>query len=66
MLFDIALQRLSEKKVLLLLQLKMANWEVFKSSKDLQEFLNSDNTEILYQGNYLDIIINFFFYFAIY
>ncbi|GBC41626.2 ribosome 60S biogenesis N-terminal-domain-containing protein [Rhizophagus irregularis DAOM 181602=DAOM 197198] len=28
----------------------MANWEVFKSSKDLQEFLNSDNTEILYQG----------------
>ncbi|RIA94625.1 ribosome 60S biogenesis N-terminal-domain-containing protein [Glomus cerebriforme] len=28
----------------------MANWEVFKSLEDLQEFLNSDNTEILCQG----------------
>ncbi|GES88332.1 ribosome 60S biogenesis N-terminal-domain-containing protein [Rhizophagus clarus] len=28
----------------------MSNWEVFKCLKDLQEFLISDNTEILYQG----------------
>ncbi|CAG8560992.1 3093_t:CDS:10 [Funneliformis mosseae] len=28
----------------------MANWEVFKSLEELQEFLNSNNYEILYQG----------------
>ncbi|CAI2172221.1 19997_t:CDS:10 [Funneliformis geosporum] len=28
----------------------MANWEVFKTLEDLQEFLNSNNYEILYQG----------------
>jgi|tagenome__1003787_1003787.scaffolds.fasta_scaffold16817408_1 hypothetical protein len=28
----------------------MATWKVFKSLQDLREFLNSDSTEILYQG----------------